>query len=172
MDFYTISCFMLHQHILILKALESCSPHISLSLYTCQVTASFIWCFWIQMLCVPACAGNSHRLCCTTFSLSLLDWSSLAREVQNNVIQTVGHRAAPSLGQPGPKQRLQDDHAPLSATIKPPLYLLSRELCAAWGSGDLEKRYIHAVLVRDGRNFKVKGILRFWFRILLTILFA
>lgn len=78
---------------------------------------------------------------------SLFDWSSLACEAQNNVIQTVGCRAALSLGQPGPKQRLQDDHAPLSATIKPPLYLLSTELHAA---GGLE---IHAqFLDRDGNR--------------------
>lgn len=138
MEFYTVSCFMLHQHILILKASESCPPCLSLSMYTCQVAASFIWCSWIQMLCVPACARNSHRPCCTIFSLSLFDWSSFAYETQNNVIQTVGRRAAPLLGQPGPKHCLQDDHAQLSATIKPPLYLLSRELCAAWGSGDHE----------------------------------
>ncbi len=144
MDCNTVSCFMLHQHILILKPSESRSPCLSLSQYTCQVTASLIWCFWIQTLCVPACAANSHRPCCTTFSLSLFDWSSLAREAQNNVIQTVVRRAAPSLGQPGPKQRMQDDHAPLSATIKPPLYLLRRELRAAWGSGDHEWEKTHA----------------------------
>lgn len=150
---------MLHQHILIFKAWESRSPCLSLSLYTCQVTASFIWCFWIQMLGVSACAGNWHRPCCTAFSLSLFDCSSLAHETQNNVIQTVGHRAAPSLGQPGPKQRLQDDHAPLSATIKPPLYLLSRELRAAWGSGDQEWEEIYTLMfqLRMGikRNFSI-----------------